>query len=154
MNYTIRTLTKNEIDDCLKLYKESGEGALGIPFKRSFYAIIDTESFYGAFDDEKLIGTIGWYQLKRSKAYYITKLCVDNQYKGNGVGSLLLGYAMGKIVTDFKNSPHIFDFPDIYAEAVVGANNNSFYEKFGKIAYTKHCKTRDLYIYKFGEGEV
>ena len=151
MNYTMRTLTRTDIEACLKLYKESGERALGIPFKRSFYSIIDNQSFYGIFDEDKLIGTIGWYQLKRSKDYYITKLCVDTNYKRQGLGKRLMVCAIEDIIRDFRTSPSIFSFPNIYAEAVVGASNNAFYQKFGKIVQTKHCQTRDLYIYKFDE---
>jgi GNAT superfamily N-acetyltransferase len=73
----------------------------------------------------------------------IEHLVVDEKFRGKGLGTILLKHLISTFVL---NGSWIIE-PEIIANAVVGAKNNLFYDKYSKSKTILYRKTKTLYRY-------
>lgn len=134
----IETLTDADIPDILELWKKDRE-TLGIPFRKTIFDLLNNKSFFGVRCDGKLIAMCGYKIMKRNPSIRITKLCVDENYRKQGIALYLIRFIKG-ITKDIDLI--------MYAECKDGAENNSFYDKIGTLHHTEERKTMTVRFYK------
>ena len=137
----IEELKRDDIHDILELWNKEKD-VLGIPFRKTIFDLIDAHSFFGIKIDGKLIAMCGYKIMKRNPSIRITKLCVDEEYRNQGIASMFI-----RLIQNKTNSLEL----KMYAECKDGANNNGFYEKIGILHHKEERKTMSVRFYEIKE---
>lgn len=128
----------------------SNRDTLSIPFSRCITALCEDENCIIAELDGSPIG-IGTICFKpRMYEIRIEHLVIDKNYRGKGLGTLILSTLINNFVV---KDIGLFE-PEIVAYAVVGATNNRFYSKYAKSKSLVHRKTKDLYRFVLDKGVI
>ena len=118
--FQIISMSIDDIDDVCKLWNKHVD-VLSVPYRQNILTAIENNN---AFVLKNSLGMIGGFlifkTLKRRNCGKLTELCVDEKYRHSGLGVKLVKY--------FVDNCSGCDF--YILDAVVGADNNSFYEKF------------------------
>ena len=119
-NFEIVEMTDDDIDSVSKLWNKHVD-VLSIPYKQNIKTAIENNT---AFVLKNSLGILGGFlmfkKLKQRNCGKLTELCVDEKFRHSGFGV--------KLVKHFVDNCDDCDF--YILDAVVGAENNSFYNKF------------------------
>lgn len=118
--FEIVEMSREDMDSVCKLWNKHSD-VLHIPYKDKIETAIKNNN---AFVLKNSLGIIGGFiifkKIEKRNCGKITELCVDEKYRHSGLGLKLVKYFVDNC-----------DNCDFYIlEAIVGADNNSFYNKF------------------------
>lgn len=148
-NIQIRNATTGDFEWIKKLWYLNRD-TLSIPFNRCIQELcVDKNCWIVEVDDIPIaIGRIHFY--RRCYEIRIEHLVVDERFRGNGIGTMLLRH----LIKNFCLKDISLIEPDIVANAVVGAKNNLFYDKFAKSKTVLQRKTKTLYRYVLDKERI
>ena len=146
-NISIRNITKNDYDWVKQLWY-SNRDTLSIPYGRCIEELCsDINCLIVELNNVPIaMGTVVFK--KRLKEYRIEHLVVSSDVRGKGIGTLLLFELVSRIPNDT-----LIDL-DIVACAVLGADNNKFYDRFCVSKTIQHRKTKDFYRYVLDKRRI
>ena len=139
--HEIEKLDKKDIDDILNLWKKDRE-TLGIPFRKTIYDLLNNKAFFGIKQNGKLIAMCGYKVMKRNPSIRITKLCVDEKYRKQGIALYLI-----RFIKNITKDTNLI----MYAECKDGAENNAFYNKIGTLHHIEERKTMTVRFYEINK---
>lgn len=136
----IRVANLKDIDIILYIWKntlKSDGKCLAIPFRTGIEDLIKKQQFYVYIEEDKIIGFGGFKIMKKKNIIKIVNLCVDINNRKNNIGIKIVKFLIEK-ASKF-NLKFIVECQD-------GAENNSFWLKYGKQIGLKECKTMKVKI--------
>lgn len=134
LNHSFRRATIDDFDIVKSLWKEC-KSEFGVPYTKSIVTLIEKRNLHLLFVNDDFVGMCGW----RDKS--IICLGVFAKYRGLGYGTRILK----KTVALMINNNRLLPIVAVYSNALDGADNNKFYDKFGEVVdYIdyKTCRTR------------
>lgn len=119
----IRFATLDDYSNITKLYNKNSKN-LGRYFKNDLIERIENNRFYVYILDDLIVGFCSYDIMKRNPSIQINYLCTNADYRGKHIATDLIN----KIIEDTKHLNLYY-----YAECLDGLDNNSFYDKIGKL---------------------
>lgn len=117
-------LTLDDRDEVKSLWKEN-RGTMSIPYNEIVDRTLNTGSFYGIYENGRLVCMGGFQTMKRKPENRIIHLCVKKEKRRRGYGKRLVRYICEKIAELDNGKESVVYF-------VEGAENNGFWMKYVK----------------------
>lgn len=136
----IRLATLKDVDCILELWKKtlkSDGRCLAIPFRSGIEELVKKQQFYVFIQDETIIAFGGYKVMKRKNVIKILNVCVDENHRKKNIGIKIVKHLIEKA------SKYGLKF---IVECQEGADNNSFWLKYGKEIGVKKCKTMNVKV--------
>ena len=119
----IRFAKIDDYSEITKLYNKNSKN-LGRYFKDDLVERITNHRFYLYILNDIIVGFCSYDIMKRKPSIQINYLCTNIDYRGRHIATDLIK----KIIEDTKHLGLYY-----YAECLDGLDNNSFYDKIGKL---------------------
>ena len=136
----IRLAKESDIDEILIIWKETikQDGrCLAIPFKSSILDLVKKKQFFVFDESGKIVAFGGYKNCKRKGVNKVVNLCVSKDSRGKGVSKKILKAIYNCIKDNGQKT---------IVECQEGAENNTFWAKFGRQVALKQCKTMNVKI--------
>lgn len=136
----IRVANLNDIDSIIAIWKntlKTDGKCLAIPFRTGIQELITKRQFYVYIEDDRVVGFGGFKLMKRKMVIKIVNLCVDINHRKKNIGIKIL-----KTLIEKASKLNL----KFIVECQEGADNNTFWLKYGKQIALKTCKTMNVKI--------
>ena len=143
----IRKAVVTDIEPILVIWKNIRkiDDCLAIPYRSDLLKNIQENRFYVEEQEGSVIGFCGFKIMKRKKIIKIINLSVKPEFRGKHIATRLVEYVFE--ITKELGLPY-------FVECKKGAENNTFWAKYGKLVGVKKCKTMDVLLIKLSYDKV
>lgn len=108
----IKPLTTKHLVDAVELEKQFTRMPFFLPVDKEYLMKVIKGGFaYGFFDDEKLIGKVGFIKVK-GKDYEVDGLVISPDYRRKGLGKELMKYGLEKLRQNKFSLVFLFTHPE------------------------------------------